>query len=395
MSKKGENIYKRKDGRWEARYIKGYSPEGRARYGYCYGRTYHEAKSKASQARAALLHHQPLPGRDRKKRFAACCDEWLQLKRSSIRESTYVKYETIIEKHIKPGLGGCFTDMISELLVEQFSYELLRRERLAPKTVRDILSLLRSILKYTERQFPSMQPVNVIYPRENRKEIRVLSPEEQRCFTEYLLQDMDSCRFGMLLALLTGLRVGEICALRWSDISLSHQTLCVRRSMQRLKNMENVGKPGHAEIPESAGKTECTNEAGSAEGRKTKILISVPKSSTSVRVIPLNGEMTELCRKWKPLNPDAYVLTGEEKRYMEPRALQYRIGRCTKSCGLEGVHFHTLRHSFATRCVEAGFEIKSLSEILGHSSPRITLERYVHSSLDLKRENMDKLTLMG
>ena len=153
MSKKGENIYKRKDGRWEARYIKGYSPEGRARYGYCYGRTYYEAKNKAGQARAALLHHQPLPGRDRKKRFAVCCDEWLQLKRSSIRESTYVKYETIIEKHIKPGLGGCFTDMLSELLVEQFSYELLRRERLAPKTVRDILSLLRSILKYTERQF--------------------------------------------------------------------------------------------------------------------------------------------------------------------------------------------------------------------------------------------------
>ena len=395
MSKKGENIYKRKDGRWEARYIKGYSPEGRARYGYCYGRTYHEAKSKASQARAALLHHQPLPGRDRKKRFAACCDEWLQLKRSSIRESTYVKYETIIEKHIKPGLGGCFTDTLSELLVEQFSYDLLHQKRLAPKTVRDILSLLRSILKYTERQFPSIQPVNVAYPRENRKEMRVLSPEEQRHFTEYLLEDMDSCRFGMLLALLTGLRVGEICALRWSDISLSHRILCVRQTMQRLKNTENMGKPGHAEISESTGKTGRTNEAGSVGGRKTKILISVPKSSTSVRVIPLNRELTELCRKWKAPYPAAYVLTGEEKRYMEPRTLQYRMERYAKDCGLEGVHFHTLRHSFATRCVEAGFEMKSLSEILGHSSPRITLERYVHSSLDLKRENMDKLTLMG
>ena len=395
MSKKGENIYKRKDGRWEARYIKGYSPEGRARYGYCYGRTYHEPKSKASQARAALLHHQPLPGRDRKKRFAACCDEWLQLKRSSIRESTYVKYETIIEKHIKPGLGGCFTDTLSELLVEQFSYDLLHQKRLAPKTVRDILSLLRSILKYTERQFPSIQPVNVVYPRENRKEMRVLSPEEQRHFTEYLLEDMDSCRFGMLLALLTGLRVGEICALRWSDISLSHRILCVRQTMQRLKNTENMGKPGHAEISESTGKTGRTNEAGSAGGRKTKILISVPKSSTSVRVIPLNRELTELCRKWKAPYPAAYVLTGEEKRYMEPRTLQYRMERYAKDCGLEGVHFHTLRHSFATRCVEAGFEMKSLSEILGHSSPRITLERYVHSSLDLKRENMDKLTLMG
>ena len=380
MSKKGENIYRRKDGRWEARYIKGYSPEGRARYGYCYGRTYYEAKNKAGQARAALLHHQPLPGRDRKKRFAVCCDEWLQLKRNSIRESTYVKYGTIIEKHIKPGLGGCFTDTLSELLVEQFGYDLLHKEKLAPKTVRDILSLLRSILTYTERQFPSMQPVSVTYPRENRKEMRVLSPEEQRRFTEYLLQDMDSCRFGMLLALLTGLRVGEICALRWSDISLSHRTISVRQTMQRLKDTENV---------------ENTESQESGENRKTKILTSAPKSNTSVRVIPLNRELTELCRKWKPLNPKAYVLTGEEKRYMEPRTLQYRMERYTKACGLEGVHFHTLRHSFATRCVEAGFEMKSLSEILGHSSPRITLERYVHSSLELKRENMDRLTLMG
>ena len=196
-------------------------------------------------------------------------------------------------------------------------------------------------------------------------------------------------------ALLTGLRVEEICALRWSDISLSHRILCVRQTMQRLKNTENMGKPGHAEISESTGKTGRTNEAGSAGGRKTKILISVPKSSTSVRVIPLNRELTELCRKWKAPYPAAYVLTGEEKRYMEPRTLQYRMERYAKDCGLEGVHFHTLRHSFATRCVEAGFEMKSLSEILGHSSPRITLERYVHSSLDLKRENMDKLTLMG
>ena len=199
----------------------------------------------------------------------------------------------------------------------------------------------------------------------------------------------------MLLALLTGLRVGEICALRWSDISLSHQTLCIRQTMQRLKNIENAGE---SKGPENSQRPENTENAEDREGTaagKTRILISAPKSNTSVRVIPLNRELTELCRKWKPLNPKAYVLTGEEKRYMEPRTLQYRMERYTKACGLEGVHFHTLRHSFATRCVEAGFEMKSLSEILGHSSPRITLERYVHSSLELKRENMDRLTLMG
>ena len=80
---------------------------------------------------------------------------------------------------------------------------------------------------------------------------------------------------------------------------------------------------------------------------------------------------------------------------MEPRTLQYRLEKYTKACGLEGVHFHTLRHTFATRCVEVGFEIKSLSEILGHASTTITLERYVHSSMALKRSNMDKLSAVG
>lgn len=371
MSRKGENIYKRKDGRWEARYIKGYLPEGRARYGYCYGRTYQEAREKAVQARAALLQNQPLPGSVKKKRFAVCCDEWLRLKRTSVRESTYVKYETILEKHIKPALGGCFADTLTELLVEEFSYELLHEKELAPKTVRDILSLLRSVLCYAGKQYPSAASVTVTYPKENRKEMRVLTAQEQRSFTRYLLDGLDDCRFGVLLTLMTGLRIGELCALRWSDISLSLRVIYVRRTIQRLKNTDG------------------------AEQGKTRLAVTSPKSDSSARVIPLNSEIAELCRNRGAQNPDAYVLTGEGERCMEPRTLQYRMERYTKDCGLEGVHFHTLRHSFATRCVEAGFEIKSLSEILGHSSPRITLERYVHSSLELKRENMERLSLIG
>ena len=129
---------------------------------------------------------------------------------------------------------------------------------------------------------------------------------------------------------------------------------------------------------------------------KTKVVISEPKSDTSTRVIPLTVYAAKLCEThWHNNSPSAFVLTGETNRFIEPRTMQYKLERYTADCSLDGVHFHTLRHTFATRCVEVDFEIKSLSEILGHSSPRITLERYVHSSMELKRYNMNKLSVIG
>ena len=107
----------------------------------------------------------------------------------------------------------------------------------------------------------------------------------------------------------------------------------------------------------------------------------------------MNQENEKLCNKWRADDLEAYVLTGKAGYFLEPRTLQYRMRQYTKDCNLKNVHFHTLRHSFATRCVEAGFEIRSLSEILGHSSTRITLECYVHSSMNLKRKNMEKLKI--
>ena len=123
MSKKGENIYKRKDKRWEARYIKGYDPNGTARYGYCYGKTYREAKDKVERAKAALLMNVPSPEHNSRKRFSHYCDEWLRLNKIRVKESTYVKYNTTVEKHIKPKLGGCFVQALSTLLIEQFTQE--------------------------------------------------------------------------------------------------------------------------------------------------------------------------------------------------------------------------------------------------------------------------------
>ena len=376
MARKGENIYKRKDGRWEARYIKGYALDGKAKYGYCYAKTYRDVKSKLASIKVSAATNQTAMSSNSKKRFSAYCDEWLILHRLKIKESTYVKYYSAIEKHIKPKLGGCFVSSLNSLIIDEFSQELLFEEELSPKTVKDILVLLKSILTYTRKKHCGfMESIEIAYPKEGKKEMRVLSREEQDRFTSFLLSDMDTIKFGVLLTLVTGLRIGELCALRWGNISLSEKVIRVGATMQRIKNLDV---------------TDCSESL-----TKTKITISDPKSDCSIRQIPLTDYAVGLCKRFYVQRPAAFVLTGEEDRFIEPRTLQYKFNRFARECGLDGVHFHTLRHSFATRCVEVDFEIKSLSEILGHSSPQITLERYVHTSMDLKRNNMNKLAALG
>ncbi len=368
---KGENIFKRKDGRWEARYIKGYELSGKIKYGFCYGKTYREAKEKVTKMKAALLAGAPTPASGAKHRLAFYCDEWLRLRKNKIRESTYIKYSAVLEKHIKPKLGGCFPLGITTGLIDDFSQELLFDEELAVKTVHDILVVLHGVLKYTAARFPGTFPsVEINYPREGKKEMRVLSLEEQNRLISYLSDDMDACKFGVLLALFTGVRIGELCALKWGNINLQDKSIRIVATLQRLHDVDMKS------------------------GGRTRIVIGDPKSDTSVRTIPMTESVINLCRKMNPQNSGAYILTGTPD-FMEPRTLQYRMKKYTRECNLDGVHCHTLRHTFATRAVEVGFEIKSLSEILGHATTTITLERYVHSSMELKRNNMSKLNSVG
>ena len=158
--------------------------------------------------------------------------------------------------------------------------------------------------------------------------------------------------------------------MKWENISLEDRIIRIGSTMQRIRDFEEDSET------------------------KTKVVIGAPKTDTSLRIIPLTNYAVELCSQMEDREPEFYVLTGR-KHYMEPRTLQYRLKKYTQECGLEDVHFHTLRHTFATRCVEVGFEIKSLSEILGHSTTTVTLERYVHSSIELKRNNMEKLASVG
>lgn len=196
--------------------------------------------------------------------FSALCDAWLLRKRDEIRESSYIKYRAILERHIKPRLGSRRLGGICTASVDAFTRELLETDGLSVKTVHDILSVLHSVLKDTEARRPAgALAVQIRYPKGKRREMRVLTIEEQKRLVAYLLHPTDSCKFGLLLALYTGLRIGELCALRWSCIDLREQTIRIAATMQRL--------------------------GGTGEG--TRIVIGAPKSDSSLRAIPLPAQI--------------------------------------------------------------------------------------------------------
>ena len=366
----GENIYKRKDGRWEARYQKDRNADGRIIYGSCYGKTYKEAKTKAAEAWKTNSCKKPL-SESPALAFGVLCDEWLKMNRIRLKESTCAKYTTVIENHLKPYFGQLGVCEINSELIVRFGENLTQVKGLSAKTVKDTMLILHSIIKYGQCLQPeSPKYVEFIYPKDVQVELRVLSSEEQTALTNFLTTELNPCRLGVLLALWTGIRIGELCALRWDHIDLNESCIHIDATMQRLPDTR----------PNAPA--------------KTKIVVDTPKSPSAIRTIPLTPRSVEVCRKMHPADPSAYVLTGN-KGFMEPRILQYHFSRYAQSCGLKGVHFHTLRHTFATRSIEVGFEIKSLSEILGHANTSITLNRYVHCSMKLKRDNMLKLQAAG
>ena len=373
MSKRGENIYKRKDGRWEGRYIKERSADGKARYAYVYGKSYADAKQKLLDRRIAQAQNIDYSPSHTKYGDILC--NWIAMSRVHIKESTYSRYVHLANAHILPYLGKLPTGKLTTQAVEKHISFLLNKGRvdkkggLAPKTVSDILTLIKGSIDYANCSGYSVNCyLDRLTVKKTQLDMRVLSVEEQHRLCDILMQDMNLTKFGVLLCMYTGIRIGEVCALKWESIDFSEGILSIRETLQRIQ----------------------ATDVGAC--KKTKIVITEPKSKKALRDIPLPGFVLEYAASLKR-NPKAYILTGCSDRYIEPRSLQYTFKKYTKECGLTDVNYHALRHTFATRCIELGFDVKTLSELLGHSSVNITLNRYVHSSMDTKRTNMQRLTL--
>lgn len=310
--------------------------------------------------------------------LSSIAEQWLLREKMSVKQSTYAKYRTNLNNHILPQLGSLPVTDLNSMMVNTYIQYLKEDGRsdgkggLSAKYVRDLYTILRGIVRYAELEysFPSAIKNCRIPPKGEYKSV-ALSRREQRRLEEYVKEDLsDSRKLGVLLCLYTGLRVGEICALQWKHIHLDTDLLEVRQTVQRIQNPDREGTP------------------------KTFLIIGPPKSKTSIRAIPIPTFLHDLLKKQQRTgNDEAYFLTNRTDQIMEPRNYQYHFKNYMKELHMEWIHFHNLRHTFATRAIESGMDMKSLSEMLGHAGVGITMDRYVHSSVEEKKRQIEKLCM--
>lgn len=377
MARHGENIRKRKDGRWEGRYKAFDEKKGGTVYRSLYGRAYEEVKEKLFKVRSLPAGPgtdiritekktdgtEGVPYPDGAVLFSRAAEQWLAEIKKKRKYSTYVKYEAVYRTHLERQAGPCV--LSAEKAPECFAkiFDHLSEKEWSGSLQKSICCVANQILNYANKKYSSGVPVLERPPvMEKKKPVPVLSGTEQKKLLGRIYGGRAPFGTAVLLCLHTGLRLGELCALKWEDLDLENRTLTVNRTVQRI----------------------------AVKGYRTKTVLmeTDPKSESSRRTIPLTEEMAGLLARLDTGRP--YVFGGEKPS--EPRTMQYRFRKILGESGIDSRKFHTLRHTFATNCVENGMDVKSLSEILGHSDVKITLNRYVHPTMDSKRKQMDSLS---
>ena len=300
--------------------------------------------------------------RKRRKNFRVVTEEWLKYKKNTVKKSTYYNYSYSVEKYLYPKFADQDITQIKDYndFIEKLT------DTLAPKTVRDIITKLKEIINFYEEEHNTKLNIKKMsLPKMNKKEIQILSNKEKQKLEKYCIQQNDLKSLGILICLNTGLRVGEVCALRWENIDFETRRIHVEKTIERIYSKEE---------------------------NKTIVIIDTPKSMTSIRTIPINSKLYNILKQMKrKCTKNDFVLTGLSDHYVEPRNYQYNFREILKKSKIKRYKFHTLRHTFATNCIEAGMDIKSLSEILGHADVSITLNIYVHSSDKTKRKYLEKI----
>ena len=278
--------------------------------------------------------------------------------------STYYNYMFLVNKYLIPTLKKVSLKKLIDYNYNNFIQEL--KTNLSVKTVRDITNVLKSILKYSQDEYKcSINLKTINMPKLNVVKIKVLNKREKGKLERYCLKENSLRSLGVVLCLYTGLRIGELCALKWEDIDLEERAIYVRKTLQRVY-ME--------------------------KDNNSKIIINSPKTTTSIRKVPINNKLYEILKPLKKeYKNEDFFLTGSSEKYIEPRNYQYMFKFILSESKVKPYKFHILRHTFATYCIEVGMDAKSLSEILGHSNVNITLSRYVHSSDKIKKKFLEKL----
>jgi len=353
------NIYHRQDGRWEGRIPKGKNECGAYQFQYIFGHSREEVEEKITE-----IYRQEQSS-DCTKSVSELFREWVQNNKHRVKESTLANYLMKAEKHILPKFGSSNVATIKDKDIVGFIDGKLA-SGLSNRYVSDIIVLMKSIFKYAVRVYRIFNPMDGIsLPKKKKAEITLLDNNEQQKLQQYIAYNQNLTTMGIALSMSTGIRIGELCALQWRDIDLEKRILTVRKTMQRIQYKSAIAK--------------------------TKLIITEPKSESSHRDIPIPDCIMNLLKKFKS-KVDNYILSGTENP-VEPRTMQYRFAKILKNANLPSVHFHSLRHIFASNCIKWGFDVKALSELLGHSSVEITLNLYVHSSFEQKRAYMKQVSM--
>ena len=320
-----------------------------------YGKTYKEVKDKIR-----LITSQPALLNEKKQQQPILIKEiitqWLNSSKSIHKGATEVRYEYLIEKHIIPELGDVPLSSVTSSMLTSFMNRKLEqgslngKEALSPAYVRSIMSVTLSILQFAVNE-GLCQPLNINLqkPSIDKRELEVLSVFDQNRLESALLNNINETKLGILISLNTGLRIGEVCALSWNDIDFENQIFHIRSTVAHVKSDD-----------ERNGTTKLI-----------PILVFMKQRATGIYVVSNNN-----C-------------------FISPRTYEYRYHKILDDCNIPSVNYHTLRHTFATRCIEVGVDVKTLSEILGHANVSITLNTYVHSSMELKRQQLEKLSILS
>ena len=354
MPRTGENIYKRKDGRWEGRYPIGRRPNGRLHYGYIYGRTLSEVRNRLIPLRkkVARMNHYKRVG---SLSYKVWCREWLLNIQGIVKDSTFSSYSYKLKKYLFPSLGDLPLHEISATKVQQLVSQ-LEKQSLSPASIKIMITLLSETLRvaYKKELIEKNPCSNVVLPKVKRKKVHALSLHEQKRLENTIETIATPSSLAVIVAMHTGLRIGEISALKWNNIQFDRQLLIVENTYQRLP-LPNENKTILTEAP--------------------------AKSQAAQRVVPLSRKLILLLKEHAKNKQSTYVFSVNNKPY-EPRLLSYHFQRICKKAGLVNIHFHQLRHTFATRCLENGADISSVSALLGHSSTQMTLDIYSDSLLE-------------
>ena len=305
-------------------------------------------------------------------KFEKAAGEWLMYKKEFVKESTCMMYSEVVYNYLMPKFRKKYVYEIKADLVQQIVIDWMNNEeeknRLAESTVKCILVILKDFLKYARmKNYIDNVDISVQMPkRVSSKKIKVLKKNEYLKIVNSITERSSLKDIGILFTLFTGLRIGEICALKWEDIDIENMTVSVNKTMQRILVREE-GKDVY-----------------------TKVVITVPKTSSSIREIPLNTKLVNFLKKVMPKDRQTYFLTGS-KKYIEPRTYRNHFNRILKRYDISHINFHGLRHTFASKCIELGADYKTVSELLGHASVNVTLNLYVHPQIEQKRKCVELL----